>query len=73
MARITKTSKENLLVADRVELDYNSIFQSYHVRIFRGDRLAYLSDSEGAISYDSIEKARRTIKRFRPDLEPTTI
>lgn len=73
MGRMTKTSKANLLVCDRIELDYNSIFQSYHVRLFKGDNLAYLSDSEGAMSYDSIAKARRAVKRIRPDLEPTTI
>jgi len=73
MARMTKTSKENLLVADRIEIEKNRNYDDFAVVIFRGDRMAYLSDSNGPITYKSVVDARRVVKRIRPDLEPTTI
>jgi len=73
MARMTQTSKANLLAADRVEITENDIWQTYTVFVYRGEKRDYLKDSEGSISFDSIQKARRTVKRHRPDLEPTTI
>lgn len=72
MARMTKTSKQNLLVADRLEIDHYSEMDVYFVRIFKGSNMAYLSDSSGAISYPSIKAARTVTKRIRPDLEPTS-
>lgn len=73
MARMTKTTKANLQAADRVEIDNSSSTGVYQVRILKGGKLAYLSDSQGPICYKSISAARRVVKRVRPDLEPTTI
>lgn len=73
MARMTKTSKENLLVAERIEIYFNSTSQAYNILVYRGERFGYLSDASGVINYDSISDARRVTKRIRPDLEPTTI
>lgn len=73
MARMTKTSKENLLVADKIQIQKSDDVEIYFVRIWRGEKMAYLCDSNGPINYESILKARRSVKRIRPDLEPTTI
>lgn len=76
MARMTKTSKENLLVADKLQIvsvTFEDSSVAFMVRITKGGKMAYLSDSEGPINYKSISQARRTVKRIRPDLEPTTI
>ena len=73
MQRMTKTSKQNLIVADRVEIHKSDDMELYFVRLWRGDKMAYLSSSVAPINYDSIQHARRAIKRIRPDLEPTTI
>ena len=73
MARMTKTSKENLLVADRIEIYYNATSERYNILVYRGERFGYISDSSGVINYESITDARRVTKRIRPDLEPTTI
>lgn len=73
MARMTKTSKENLLVADRIQIERRWNYDAFSVVIYRGDRMAYLSDSNGPIDYKSVVEARRVVKRIRPDLEPTTI
>lgn len=70
MPRMTKTSKDNLLVSDRIEIDYSSVLDVYFVRIFKGDNLAYLSDTQGAISYKTTTAALRVVKRVRPDLVP---
>lgn len=44
------------------------------VWVERAGNRAYLCGSSGSpLIYDSAEKARRNIKRVRPDLEPTTI
>ena len=73
MARMTKTSKENLMVADRIEIDHFEKLGVYTVRVWRGDRMAYLLDSEKTVEYPTIIAARRAVRRLRPDLEPTTI
>lgn len=73
MARMTKTSKENLLVAERVEIYYNATSSRYNILVYRGDRFGYISDGFGVINYNSVTDARRVAKRIRPDLEPTTI
>lgn len=73
MARMTKTSKENLLVADKIKIESSKTYPEWMVAIYRNGNLAYLSDSEGPITYKTIVEARRVVKRIRPDLEPTTI
>jgi hypothetical protein len=73
MARMTKTSKENLLVADRIEIEKNRNYDDFAVVIFRGGKMAYLSDKQGPMTYKTIQEARRVVKRVRPDIEPTTI
>lgn len=73
MGRMTKTSKENLLVADRIEIEKNRNYNDFAVVLFRGDRMAYLSCKDGPMTYKTISDARRAVKRIRPDLEPTTI
>lgn len=73
MARMTKTSKENLLVADAIRIESNKTYPDWIVSMSRNGNIAYLSDSQGPIRYKSISEARRTVKRIRPDFEPTTI
>lgn len=75
MARMTKTSKENLLVADRIKIEKvkSDYYTSFLVAIYKDGNIAFLSDAEGPISYLSLAAARRVVKRIRPDLEPTTI
>lgn len=71
MARMTKTSKENILVSDRAIIAQTET--GYIMKVYRNDNVAYVSDNLGIILYENITQARRTLKRLRPDLEPTTI
>ncbi len=71
MGRMTKTSKENLLVADKIVIEEKIGFCT--VRVELKGNAAYLQDSASILHYESVQKARRAVKRIRPDLEPTTI
>lgn len=72
MARMTKTSKENILVADRA-LFHEARSGGWLVVVERKGNRAYLSDLDGPIAYPTQTLARRAIRRVRPDLEPTEI
>lgn len=74
--RINKISMGNLRVAESVQIIgevYSDGNRFYHVRLARGQMASYLSSGSGPMVYDTPEKARRAIRRVRPDLEPTTI
>ena len=73
MARMTKISKENLLVADRLMIEQSDSNGWYYVKVYRKGMMSYLSDSKGPILYYTTKDARWSVKRIRPDLEPTTI
>ncbi|MGB3222959.1 MAG: hypothetical protein WBB23_09170 [Desulforhopalus sp.] len=70
-ARLSKISKENLLIADKIVIEEKVGFCT--VRVEKGGNAAYLNGGETIMHYDTVQKARRAIKRIRPDLEPTTI
>lgn len=72
MSRMTQTSKANILAADRAELV--PLDDGGHgVKVWRGDKAAFVSHATGPIAYPTATLARRAVKRLRPDLEPTTI
>ncbi|MGB3226180.1 MAG: hypothetical protein WBB23_25555 [Desulforhopalus sp.] len=71
MARLSKTSIENLKIADKIVIEEKIGFCT--VRVELNGNAAYLQGGDSIMHYDSIQKARRAVKRIRPDLEPTTI
>ena len=73
MARMTKTTKANLMVADKIVIEPTDTGEEFFVKIYRGGKLAYLADAEGPITYETVTEARRTIRRIRKDIEPVTI
>jgi hypothetical protein len=78
MGRMTKTSRENIKVADRA-LFHEANPNVHHgkegwlVAVERKGNRAYVSDAEGPVLYPTQTLARRAIRRVRPDLEPTEI
>lgn len=73
--KMTKISRQNLMVADRVVIVPQSIDDSagYLLQVYRGDMSAFVSSADGPVEYVSIEAASRAVRRVRSDLEPTTI
>lgn len=69
MARMTKTSAENLQVADKVGYTTNEF--GVMVWVERAGNRAYLCDASGPLVYETCEKAWRNIRRVRPDIKPT--
>ena len=76
MQRITKVSKANLMAADSAEIvvarqlcdvDWRCL-----VMVRRGERTAYLWGADEQLWWKSFAEARRFVKRFRADLEPTS-
>lgn len=72
MSRMTKTSLENLKVAKRAVF-HEALGGGWFVVAERNDNRAYVSDAEGPIAYPTQTLARRSVRRVRPDLEPTEI
>jgi len=72
MGRMTKTSVENLKVAEAAKY-YAVCSSGWLVAVERNGNRAYLSDAEAPIAYPTQTLARRAIRRVRPDLEPTEI
>jgi hypothetical protein len=72
MGRMTKTSLENLKVADAAKF-HEARGGGWLVAVERKGNRAYLSDAEAPIAYPTQTLARRAIRRVRPDLEPTEI
>jgi hypothetical protein len=73
---MSKQSVENLKVADSARLIpfiSNGVYQWTNVSVSRNGNVAYLYGSDGLVNYPSALVARRSIKRIRPDLEPTEI
>ena len=74
--RMSKVSRENLKVADRVgfeHIEFERGEAGVMVWVEREGRRAYLHGAEGPMVYPGVFEARRNIKRVRPDLEPTEI
>jgi len=74
--RMNKQSVENLKVADSAKLIpfvSDGVYQWTNVAVARNGNVAYLCGSDGLVNYPSALVARRSIKRIRPDLEPTEI
>lgn len=71
-SRLSKTSIENLKVADKVVIE-EKIGNFCTVRVELNGNSAYLNGGESIMHYPTVQKARRAVKRIRPDLEPTTI
>lgn len=73
MGRMTKTTKANLEIADKIVIEATEGGNEFFVKLYRGGKLAYLSDAQGPITYGTVTEARRTVRRIRKDLEPVTI
>lgn len=77
MERMTKTTIANLKVADCIGFDsvpdVPDAPGAVMVYVERNGNRAYVSGSTGPLVYENSEKARRNLKRIRPDLEPTWI
>lgn len=73
MERMTQTSIANLKVADECGFDKVDGSTGVIVWVQRSGNRAYLCGSTGPLVYDDKSKARRNVKRIRPDLEPTEI
>lgn len=77
MARMTKQSVENLKVADQVrffrEDHKNNRYDGILVEVSRKGNRTFLHSAEGIMVYPSVLVARRSVRRIRPDLEPTEI
>ena len=74
--RMTQTSIANLKVADQAGLEsiaFERGGSGVLVWVARDGNRAYLSDASGPIAYETRVKARRNVRRIRPDLEPTEI
>ena len=77
MERMTKTTIANLKVADCIGFDSVSDVPdtpgAVMVYVERNGNRVYVCGSTGPLVYENSEKARRNLKRIRPDLEPTWI
>ena len=76
MERMTQTSVANLKVADRAgfeHIEYDDGQIAVLVWVERKGNRAYLAGKSGPMAYPDMLKARRNVKRIRPDLEPTEI
>lgn len=75
MQRITKLSKANLMAAETAEIvavrNLGEDDWSAMIRVTRGEASAYLWGANDFLTWKSKGDARRFVKRFRPDLEPT--
>jgi len=71
MERMTKTTVANLKICDRV--GFEPAPGGVLVWVEKTGRRAYVCGSSGPLVYEYESKARRNIKRLRPDLEPTSI
>ena len=71
MQRISKISVENLKVADKIVIE--PMLDEYVVRVEKNGNPAYINGGATIMLYPTVQKARRAVKRLRPDLEPTTI
>ena len=70
--RMTKTSKDNLIVADEAKIQEMK-GGGFGVQVFRKGNSAFLNAAEGIMIYETINKAERAIRRIRPELKITTI
>lgn len=68
--RITAQTKSNVKAADRAELIAADDGQM--VKIYKGERAAFVCGSNGPMIYPTATDARRAIKRMNPALELTT-
>lgn len=74
MQRMTKISAENLKVADFIKIELFQGGPSCMVSVWRNGNVSYLHGSDQSpMLYPSMVAARRSVKRIRPDLEPTQI
>jgi hypothetical protein len=74
MSRMTKTSIANLKVADSARIERFQGGPSCLVSVWKNGNRAYLCGADqNKIMYSSPMVARRSIRRIRPDLEPTEI
>lgn len=70
--RMTKTSKDNLVVADEAKIQEMK-GGGFGVQVFRNGNSAFLNAGDGIMIYETINKAERAIRRIRPELKITTI
>ena len=70
---MTKTTKANIEVADKIVMQEADAGNEFFVKLYRDGKLAYVSDIHGPITYGTVTEARRAIRRIRKDIEPVTI
>jgi hypothetical protein len=68
MQRITVQSKANVEVAEKIGIIKSEDNKGWLIWLERGGNRDYVSGINGPIVYEDMAKARRFIRRFRPDL-----
>lgn len=73
MSKMTKTSKENLKIADRIIINKQKIFDCYIddcylVEAWFNGNISFVSDVNGPLIFKSITEAQKTISTVRPDI-----
>jgi hypothetical protein len=68
--RTTAQSKANIEAADRAELVATD--DGHMVKVWKGERAAFVCGKEGPMIYPTADLARRAIKRIQPSLELTS-
>ena len=68
MQRITVQSKANVAVAESIGIIKSENNDGWLIWLERGGKRAFVCGIDGPIVYEDMAKARRFIRRFRPDL-----
>ena len=72
MARMTKQSKENVLIADRAIIhnmkDNNGCTTGYSVELWKDVNASWISGKDGLIEYETVSKAEQAIRRISKNL-----
>lgn len=81
--RMTKLSKDNLLVAERVKIESSHLISPmteqgltsvYFIKAYSGDRCAYIMGGDGfPLEYADIKSALRAIRRVNKTVSVTEI
>lgn len=70
--RMTKISVDNLKVAEEAKIQEMK-GGGFGVQVYRNDCSAFLQSKEGIVTYETINKAERAVRRLRPEIRITTI
>lgn len=67
MQRITQLSKQNLMIAERVEI-VPAFGGALMLKVWRGERSGFVAGSWGPLTWENVPALRRFLRRFRADL-----